>query len=76
MTEGNNKRLEKAAIGSVRRTDIEPYTALRWLGTLFKSAAVFLAIALAGEFIAGMRFEGAQLLATQLTRSLTSGIGE
>lgn len=57
--EDNNKR---AQVGSVRRTDIEPYTALRWLGTLFKSAAVFLAIAIAGEFVAGLRFEGARAL--------------
>jgi hypothetical protein len=57
-----NKRAEKAVVGSVRRTDLEPYTALRWLGTLFKSAAVFLAIALIGEVMAGIRFEGAQAL--------------
>jgi len=42
----------------VRQTDIEPYTALRWVGTLFKSAAVFLAVAIVGEFIAGLRFSG------------------
>lgn len=57
-----NKRAEKAVVGSVRKTDLEPYTALRWLGTLFKSAAVFLAIALVGEVMAGIRFEGAQAL--------------
>ena len=57
----NNKRAPKLG-DSVRRSDIEPYTALRWLGTLFKSAAVFLAIAIAGEFMAGLRFEGAKAL--------------
>jgi hypothetical protein len=53
-------------VGSVRQSDIEPYTALRWLGTLFKAAAVFLAVAIIGEFIAGLRFEGAQALPTLL----------
>ncbi|HUP90187.1 MAG TPA: hypothetical protein VM100_12580 [Longimicrobiales bacterium] len=53
-----NKRAQKAFVGSVRQGDIEPYTALRWLGTLFKSAAVFLMIAILGEFVAGVRFEG------------------
>lgn len=57
-----NKRETKAMVGTVRRTDIEPYTALRWLGTLFKSAAVFLAVAIIGEFVAGLRFEGTTAL--------------
>lgn len=42
----------------VREGDIEPYTALRWVGTLFKGAAVFLAVAVVAEFIAGLRIEG------------------
>lgn len=49
-------------VGSVRDTDIEPYTALRWVGTLFKAAAVFLAVAVVGEFIAGLRIEGPTVL--------------
>jgi hypothetical protein len=49
-------------VGSVRDTDIEPYTALRWVGTLFKAAAVFLGVAIIGEFIAGLRVEGAGVL--------------
>ena len=57
-----NKRVQREFVGSVRRSDIEPYTALRWLGTLFKSAAVFLAIAIVGEAIAGLRFEGMRAL--------------
>ncbi|MEX2283298.1 MAG: hypothetical protein WEE89_12515 [Gemmatimonadota bacterium] len=64
MEQDGNKRLQKAVVGSVRATDIEPYTALRWLGTLFKSAAVFLAIAVIGEFVAGLRFEGAAAVPT------------
>jgi hypothetical protein len=61
-----NKRAQKAFIGAVRQSDIEPYTALRWLGTLFKSAAVFLLIAILGEFVAGLRFEGMRSLPTLL----------
>ena len=57
-----NKRAQKAFIGAVRQSDIEPYTALRWLGTLFKSAAVFMLVAIIGEFVAGMRFEGMRAL--------------
>jgi hypothetical protein len=53
-------------VGSVRQSDIEPYTALRWVGTLFKAAAVFLAVAIVGEFIAGLRFSGAGALPTLL----------
>lgn len=49
-------------VGSVRDSDIEPYTALRWVGTLFKAAAVFLGVAIVGEFIAGLRVEGAAVL--------------
>lgn len=60
MTEDKKPRAE--AVGSVRESDIEPYTALRWLGTLFKAAAVFLAVAVVGEFIAGLRFHGATAL--------------
>lgn len=60
--EEDNKRAQKAAVGAVRQTDIEPYTALRWLGTLFKSAAVFLFVAIVGEFVAGLRFEGMRAL--------------
>jgi hypothetical protein len=53
-------------VGSVRQSDVEPYTALRWVGTLFKAAAVFLAVALLGEFIAGLRFGGTAALPTLL----------
>lgn len=62
----NDKRKQNGYVGSVRTSDIEPYTALKWLGTLFKVAAVFLAVALIGEFIAGLRFEGTEALPTLL----------
>jgi hypothetical protein len=50
------------ATEAVRQSDIEPYTALRWVGTLFKAAAIFLAVAILGEFIAGLRLYGATAL--------------
>lgn len=61
MAEQQKKPREKF-VGSVRQSDVEPYTALRWVGTLFKAAAVFLAVAIVGEFIAGLRFSGAAAL--------------
>jgi hypothetical protein len=47
---------------TVRQSDIEPYTALRWVSTLFKAASIFLMVALVGEFVAGMRMEGRGVL--------------
>ncbi len=47
---------------TVRQSDIEPYTALRWVGTLFKAASIFLAVALVGEFVAGLRLQGREVL--------------
>jgi hypothetical protein len=49
-----DKRPREIVVGSIRQSDIEPYTALRWVGTLFKAAAIFLAVAVLGEFIAGV----------------------
>jgi len=49
-------------VESVRQTDLEPYTALRWVGTLFKAAATFLAVAIVGEFVAGLRNYGVSTL--------------
>jgi hypothetical protein len=52
--------------GGVRSSDIEPYTALRWVSTMFKAAAVFVAVATLGETIAVVRYEGMELLSHQL----------
>ena len=76
-TSDENKRAQKAFVGSVRQGDIEPYTALRWLGTLFKSAAIFLMIAILGEFVAGVRFEGMRampVLLGELARTLVLAV--
>ncbi len=49
---------DKRAPGVVRQTDIEPYTGLKWVSRLFKAAAIFLFVALVGEFVAGLRYDG------------------
>lgn len=59
---GENKRAREAHVGKVRASDIEPYTALRWVGTLFKAAAIFLFVAILGQFIAELRMQGAVAL--------------
>lgn len=60
--EREQKRRDKRGPAEVRESDVEPYTALRWVGTLFKAAAVFLGVAIVAEFIAGLRFEGTAAL--------------
>src|SRR5918996_2488920 len=60
------KKTRERFVGSVRQSDIEPYTALRWLSTLFKAAAIFLAVAVIGEFIAGLNYSGMAALSTGL----------
>lgn len=60
MQENEKNRGKRA--GAIRSTDLEPYTGLRWVSTLFKAAAVFVFIALAAEFVAGLRMTGAAAL--------------
>jgi hypothetical protein len=64
-------------VGTVRSSDVEPYTALKWVGTMFKVAAIFLAVAVLGEFIAGLRFEGmasAPALLGELARTIVLAV--
>jgi hypothetical protein len=44
--------------GTIRHTDVEPYPGLKWVSYLFKAAAIFLFVALVGEFVAGLRYDG------------------
>ncbi len=53
---------DKRAPGVVRQTDIEPYTGLKWVSRLFKAASIFLFVALLGELIAGLRYDGMRSL--------------
>lgn len=54
----SERRRERRGIGKVRKGDLEPYTALRWVSTLFKAAAVFLIVAVFAELVAGIRIDG------------------
>jgi hypothetical protein len=53
-----DRRAQRSQAAAIRMGDQRPYTALRWVSTLFKSAAVFLVVAIVAEFIAGIRAEG------------------
>lgn len=73
--EDSKKRKARAA--SVRETDLEPYTALRWVGTIFKAAAIFLLVAILGEMVAGLRIEGSgalPILLGELARTLVIAV--
>lgn len=75
MLSSKKKRRSRAA--AVRETDIEPYTALRWMGTIFKAAAIFLVVAILGELVAGLRVEGVgamPLLLGSLARTLVLAV--
>ncbi len=66
-------RPRHARAAAIRDEDIEPYTALRWVSTLFKAAAVFLVVALIGESIAGLKVAGTEaipLLLGEVARTL------
>jgi hypothetical protein len=52
------RRAQWSRAAAIRQGDHGSYTALRWVSTLFKSASVFLAVAMLAEFIAGIRAEG------------------
>jgi len=52
----------KVRAAAIREEDIEPYTALRWVSTLFKAAAIFLVIAMIGESVAGIKMGGSEVL--------------
>lgn len=54
----HDRRGERCRAAAIRRGDHCSYTALRWVSTLFKSAAVFLVVAIFAECIAGVRADG------------------
>ncbi|HSH46096.1 MAG TPA: hypothetical protein VK966_09580 [Longimicrobiales bacterium] len=60
--------------GAIRSTDLEPYTGLRWVATLFKAAAVFIFVALAAEFVAGLRITGAAALPVLLGETARTAV--
>jgi hypothetical protein len=61
----------------VREGDLQPYPALRWVGTLFKAGAVFLLVAVVGQLVAGVRAVGAAIvpgLVGELARTLVLAV--
>jgi hypothetical protein len=60
--------------GAIRSSDLEPYTGLRWVATLFKAAAVFIFVALAAEFVAGLRLTGAAALPGLLAETARTAV--
>lgn len=71
LDEDGKPRSARAA--AIREEDIEPYTALRWVATLFKAAAVFLVVAMVGESVAGLKVAGTEaipLLLGEVARTL------
>jgi len=60
--------------GAIRSSDLEPYTGLRWVATLFKAAAVFIFVALAAEFVAGIRLAGTGALPALLAETARTAV--
>lgn len=54
----HDRRRERRRAAAIRRGDCSTYTALRWVAILFKSAAVFLVVAIFAECVAGVRADG------------------
>jgi hypothetical protein len=72
MEEQDQSRAPRA--GAIRSSDLEPYTGLRWVATLFKAAAVFIFVALAAEFVAGIRLVGTAALPSLLGETARTAV--
>lgn len=72
MEEQDQSRAPRA--GAIRSSDLEPYTGLRWVATLFKAAAVFIFVALAAEFVAGLRLVGTAALPSLLGETARTAV--
>jgi hypothetical protein len=54
----------------VRDRDLEPYTALLYIGRLFKVLSILIAVALVGELALGLLVEGSESLGTFLGEAM------
>jgi hypothetical protein len=54
----------------VRTSDLEPYTALLYIGRLFKVLSVLIVVALVGELVLGVILEGSASLGTFLGEAI------
>jgi hypothetical protein len=68
--EARNGKPERGANGNnikdVRSSDIEPYTGLRYLSTLFRFMAIILLLLLVAEVVTGMYTQGSAAIPTLL----------
>ena len=68
--EARNGKPERGASGAnikeVRSSDIEPYTGLRYLSTLFRFMAIILLLLLVAEIVTGMYTQGTAAIPTLL----------
>jgi hypothetical protein len=54
----------------VRTSDLEPYTALLYIGRLFKVLSILIVVALVGELVVGALLEGSASLGTFLGEAM------
>ncbi|NIP79956.1 MAG: hypothetical protein GWM90_12325 [Gemmatimonadetes bacterium] len=71
---GETERTRERRPGAVRGTDLEPYTGLNWVATLFKAAAVFVFVALAARFVADLRMVGTSALSALLGETARTAV--
>jgi hypothetical protein len=65
-TAQESRRVRPDSLGGVRSTDLEPYTGLRYLSTLFRIMAVILLVVLVAEIVAGIAAQGSASIPTVL----------
>ena len=61
-----NEPLSRSRESHVRNRDLEPYTALLYIGRLFKVLSVLIVLAMFGELALGVMLEGSESLGTFL----------
>lgn len=67
--DSGNRRAVVDPMMNVRASDLEPYTGLRYLSTLFRVMAILLVLLLAAEGVAGALAEGRASLPTLLAEA-------
>jgi hypothetical protein len=54
----------------VRNSDLEPYTALLYIGRLFKVLSILIVLAMVGELVVGVLIDGSESLGTFLGETM------
>lgn len=63
------ERRHRETPGGMRATDLEPYTGLRYLSTLFRIMAIILVLLLLTEVVAGLATRGSAAIPTLLAEA-------